>query len=123
MSWIEVRLASEPAGGTRFELEHTAHVKDEWWAQFGPGATGVGWDLGFMGLGLYLASGGSAAVDPAEVAAWSASDEGRQFITLASQRWCEASVASGEDPAAAQAAADRTTAFYTPVEPEPSTAS
>ena len=44
-------------------------------------------------------------------------------MTLSSERWCEASVAAGNDPAAAQAAADRTTAFYTAVEPEPSTAS
>jgi uncharacterized protein YndB with AHSA1/START domain len=117
VSWIEVRLTSEPTGGTRFELEHTAHVNHEWWAQFGPGATGVGWDLGFMGLGLYLSSGGTAEVDPAAIAVWSASEEGRQFMTRSSQRWCEVSIASGEDPAAAQAAAERTTAFYT-VPPE-----
>jgi len=111
VTWIEVRLSSEPDGGTRFELEHTAHVDDERWAEFGPGATGVGWDMGLLGLGIHLASG--QAVDPQQSAAWAASDEGKQFMSLSSQRWCEANVAAGTDPAAAQAAADRTTAAYT----------
>ena len=39
--------------------------------------------------------------------------EGRQVMTLASQRWCDASIAAGADEAAARAAADRTTAAYT----------
>ena len=57
-SWVEVRLTPEPAGGTRFALEHIAQVEDEIWAQYGPGAVGVGWDGAVMGLTLHLASGG-----------------------------------------------------------------
>jgi hypothetical protein len=72
---------------------------------------GVGWELGLRGLALHLASG--KGVDPREVAAWSASDEGKQFMALSSQRWCDASIAAGTDTAEAQAAADRTTAAYT----------
>jgi uncharacterized protein YndB with AHSA1/START domain len=117
VSWVEVRLTAEPDGGTRFELEHTAHVDDERWAEFGPGAVGVGWDMGFMGLAIHLSSGQD--MDPQEAAAWSASDQGRQFMALSSQGWCDASIASGEDGAAAQAAADRTTAAYTAPAPAP----
>ncbi|RKR87625.1 uncharacterized protein YndB with AHSA1/START domain [Micromonospora pisi] len=117
VSWIEVRLDSEPTGGTRFELEHVAHVSEEFWDQFGPGATGVGWDLGLLGLGMHLASGGEP-VDRAEVEAWSGSAEGREFITLSSGRWRDASVEAGTDPAQAQAAAERTTGFYTTVPEE-----
>src|SRR3712207_8599013 len=40
VSWIEVRLSSDPDGRSRFELEHVAHVDDDMWAQFGPGAVG-----------------------------------------------------------------------------------
>ena len=81
-------------------LEHIAHVDDERWAEFGPGAVGVGWDLAIgLGLGLHLATG--AAVDPGEVAAWSASDEGRRFMTLSSEGWFAATVAAGEDAAVA----------------------
>lgn len=111
VSWIEVRLRPEPRGRTRFELEHIARIDDERWAEFGPGATGVGWDLGRVGLSKHLESG--QAVDPQAVAAWSASDEGTRFMTLSSQRWCDASVAAGTNQSDAQAAADRTTAAYT----------
>jgi uncharacterized protein YndB with AHSA1/START domain len=112
VSWIELRLTPEPGGRTRFTLKHIAHVDDERWAEFGPGAVGVGWDLALVGLALHLAGGG-AAVDPAEVAAWSASDDGRRFMALASDEWRDASVAAGTKPDAAREAADRTTAFYT----------
>jgi uncharacterized protein YndB with AHSA1/START domain len=111
VSWVEVRLSAEPGGGTRFELEHTAHVNDERWAQFGPGAVGVGWDSGLLGLAGHLSSG--SGIDPADGPAWLASDEGKRFVGLSSQRWYEANVAAGADKADAQAAADRTTAAYT----------
>lgn len=115
VSWIEVRLSPEPAGGTRAEVEHIALLDDERWAEFGPGAVGVGWDLGLMGLALHLRSG--RAVDPAEVASWSASDDGRRFVTLSSEGWRDASIAAGSDPAEAGAAAHRTTAAYTGAAP------
>ena len=111
VSWIEVRLRPEGDGRTRFELVHIAHVDDAKWVEFGPGATGVGWDLSLIGLSLHLSSG--AAVDPAAVMAWSVSAEGKQFMTLSSERWCEANIAAGTDPATARAAAGRTTAAYT----------
>ena len=111
-TWIELRLTPEADGRTRFVLEHIAHVDDELWAQFGPGAVGVGWDQAIMGLTLHLASGGEP-VDRAAVEAWQASDEGRQFTRRSSERWAEASIAAGTDAAEAQAAAARTTDFYT----------
>lgn len=116
ISWIELRLSALPDGGTRFQLEHIAHV-DERWAEFGPGAAGVGWDLGLLGLDLHLSSNGGT-VDPQQIAAWSVSDDGRQFMSLSSELWGEASIAAGTDSAAARAAAERTTAAYT-ASPEP----
>lgn len=110
-SWIELRLTDEGDGRTLFQLHHIAHVDDERWAQFGPGAVGVGWDGVLAGLSLHLTTG--KAMDPAEVAEWSASDEGRRFYAASSDAWCEASVAAGADRTEARAAADRTTAFYT----------
>ena len=111
ISWVELRLTPEPGGRTRFALEHIAHVGDEIWAQFGPGAVGVGWDQALVGLTLHLASGG-APLERQAVEAWQASDDGRRFITLSSARWAEASIAAGTDEAEAQAAAARTTDFY-----------
>jgi len=112
VSWIELRLTPEPDGGTRFALEHIAQVDDDLWSQYGPGAVGVGWDGAVLGLSLYFAGGGEP-VDREAVEAWQASDEGRAFTRLASERWGEASIAAGTDAAAAHAAAARTTDFYT----------
>jgi uncharacterized protein YndB with AHSA1/START domain len=110
VSWLNVTLAAD-AAGTRLQLEHIAHVGDDRWGQFGPGAVGVGWDLGLMGLANHLASG--AAVDPAAAFAWQVSAEGKAYMRECSEAWGRASVAAGTDEAAALAAARRTTAFYT----------
>ena len=111
VSWIEVRLTAETAGGTRLEIEHIAHVGDERWAEFGPGAVGIGWDMVIMGLSLYLS--GRPAVNPENSAAWAASEEGKRFMMLSGDRWCEAHIASGAEPAEARAMAERTIAAYT----------
>ena len=111
-TWVNVALEAEGAG-TRLELEHIAQIAepDEFWDRFGPGAVGVGWDLSLMGLARHLESGG-AALDPAEVAAWSTSDEGKAFAAQSSDGWRLASIAYGTDVAAANAAAAETTKFY-----------
>lgn len=111
VSWIELRLADGHDGTTLFQLHHIAHVDDERWARFGPGAVGVGWDSGLIGLYLHLTTG--RTLDPAEAAAWAVSEDGHRFLAGSSDAWCAASVAFGTDPARARAAADRTTAFYT----------
>jgi uncharacterized protein YndB with AHSA1/START domain len=111
VSWVRVRLTELPDGGTRLRLEHTAHVPDEFWNQYGPGAVGVGWDLAIIGLGQHVSSG--ASIDPKAAAAWPASEEGKDFIRRSSDGWCQASISAGTDEAGARGAASRTTAFYT----------
>ncbi|MGN9809124.1 SRPBCC family protein [Micromonospora sp. BQ11] len=112
VSWIEVTLVPVDDGRTRFQLEHIATVAQEFWDLYGPGAVGVGWDLGLLGLASHLAADGSG-VTPEQSAAWAASPEGKDYVTRSSEAWREASVAAGTDEAAARAAAERTTAFYT----------
>jgi uncharacterized protein YndB with AHSA1/START domain len=111
VTWIEVRLIPEADGQTRLEVEHISPADDAKWAEFGPGAVGVGWDMILMGLATHLSSG--RAADPAESAAWTMSQDGRRFITLSSDRWREANVAAGTDEATAREAATRTLAAYT----------
>ena len=110
VSWIEVRLTPE-GEGTRFELEHVAHV-DERWDEFGPGAVGIGWDGALVGLVLHLRAPGTA-VDPEAAMAWMMSADGIRFMTASGEAWYEADVAAGADPAKARAAADRTLKAYT----------
>ena len=114
ISWLEVRLEGSP-NGTTLELEHTAQVDGERWIEFGPGAVGVGWDMALLGLGLHLEAG--EAFDPAAAQEMMRSPEGVQLLTSASEEWGRASIADGEQPEAATAAAARTTAFYTGAPP------
>jgi uncharacterized protein YndB with AHSA1/START domain len=107
---LTVTLTAEQQG-TRLELDHVGQVPDELWAQFGPGATGVGWDLALHGLDLHITSG--AANDPQQVAAWTVSAEGVAFIRRSERAWCDADAASGTPVQEATARAARTFAFYT----------
>jgi uncharacterized protein YndB with AHSA1/START domain len=118
VSWLRVGL-SEADGGTSLELVHEAHVDPELWAQFGPGAVGLGWDLALYALGLYLASGD--AIDPAEGLAWPTTPEGTRFVRSAGESWAAAAIADGDDPDQARAAAEGSIAAYTtsPEAPEP----
>jgi uncharacterized protein YndB with AHSA1/START domain len=108
-SWIEVAV-EEVADAARFTLVHTAHVPDEFWQQYGPGATGVGWDLSLLGLGLHLQN--PAWARPQEDT-FTLDGEGRAFTEASSRLWVEAAIAAGEPEEAARAAGERTTAFYT----------
>ncbi|MEU7901401.1 SRPBCC family protein [Actinoplanes sp. NPDC049118] len=112
VSWIEVRLTPEGDGRTRFELEHVAHVAQEFWDQFGPSATGIGWDMGLHGLAMHLTDPGSA-VDPQAAMAWMLSDEGKLFSRLSSDAWAAVAIADGTDPVVARDRADRCYAAYT----------
>lgn len=114
-SWVDVYLTALSDAETRLRLEHTAHVPEEFWGQYGPGATGVGWELGLLGLHLHTIDGG-ASRDDFDEAAWSASPEGRQFVAKSAHGWGEAAIAGGEEPDDAQAAAQRTRQFYTPTQ-------
>ncbi|HKP06779.1 MAG TPA: SRPBCC domain-containing protein [Microbacterium sp.] len=114
VTWLTVRLTAEGADATRFELEHIARTDDvpaEFWDLYGPGATGVGWDGGLLGLSLHLTGGGGPKPEDAE--AWAFTDEGRAFYRGAADAWGAAHAADGADPAAASRAADNTYAFYT----------
>ena len=110
VSELEVRLAPASEGSTTLELEHTAVVPDEVWAEYGPGAVGIGWDQGLLGLSLYLRTG-KTVEDPV---AWQLSDEGREYATRCSAAWGAANEAAGADPAAAAKAVANATAFYAP---------
>lgn len=112
MSWIEVQVKSVDDDHASLTLVHLARVEEDMWETYGPGAVGVGWDGGFMGLGRHLASG--EPNNPAEVEFWTGSDEGKRFTQLSSDAWGEASIAYGTDPEKARAAAERTRRFYTP---------
>ena len=109
VSWVDVRVSDEGTGRARLCLTHTAHLSEHW-DTYGPGATGVGWEMSFLGLALHLAQPNAPSLtrrlSPFR-------RDGKAFITGSSEGWERAAVAAGTEPEAARAAARRTTAFYT----------
>lgn len=113
VSWIEVRLTAVDQDQARLSLSHIAHP-EEHWAMFGPGAVGVGWDLGFLGLALHITAG----IDvPVEATEWAASAEAIDFMTGSGHLWAAADIASGTDPETANSRATATIGFYTGATP------
>lgn len=108
ISWVTVRL--EPQGdSTRLTLQHIMgkdEASEEHWKKFGPGATGVGWDLGFLGLGMHLRD--RQAIDQAESFAWMGSEQGKTFIRQCAAAWGEAHIAAGESSDTANLMAEQT---------------
>ncbi len=116
VSELEVRLTAAGQASTTLELEHTAVVPDEMWSEYGPGAVGVGWDQGLLGLSLHLRTGETVR----NPEAWQLSDEGREFAGRSSAAWGAANEAAGADPAAAAKGVANTIAFYAPDPEAPS---
>ena len=109
VSWVAVRLSDDGAAGIRFALTHTALLSPHWDA-YGPGAVGVGWEMGFLGLAFHIERPHEPKPDEM---AFATSQDGKAFITGSSEGWAHAAIAAGTNPEIAGAAAKRTTAFYT----------
>ena len=114
VSWVDVRLSADGDRRARLTITHTAHLSQHW-IDYGPGAVGVGWELGLMGLAIHVLQPGAPKPDEA---AFAASRDAKALIRGSSEGWEQAAVAAGADPVAARAAATRTAAFYTEESPE-----
>ena len=110
VSWVTVTLTPDGTG-TVLELAHDAPSAPDHWDRYGPGAVGIGWELGLTGLAEHVVT--HAAVDPVAFAAWMSSDDGIAFVTGCSTSWAEARIAAGDDAEESRAAAARCTAAYT----------
>jgi uncharacterized protein YndB with AHSA1/START domain len=107
-SLVAVDFRPLDGGRAELRLRHTV-PDDDHWASFGPGATGVGWDLALLGLAAFL--GGEPVADHE---AFDASPEAQAFMRRSAVEWGRAHEESGAPPAAARDAADRTSAAYAP---------
>ncbi|WP_460690179.1 hypothetical protein [Nesterenkonia suensis] len=115
----QVLLHSEPAEpkfphavghATKLRVEHRGMVPQAFWVTYGPGAGGVGWDLALLGLGHHLRTGSTV---PGEQTLWVTTPAAAEFIAGSSAAWGRASHAAGTPVDQAEAAARRTTEFYT----------
>ena len=109
VSWVEARLCNDGTGRSRLSITHTALLSDQW-HKFGPGAVGVGWEMGLLGMELHLARPNEPKLD---ATTFHTTRDGRALLVGSSAAWGRAAEAAGTDPDVARAAAQRTKAFYT----------
>ncbi len=114
-SLVNLTFASQGSAAACLTLTHNLLPDDDHWKEFGPGATGVGWELSFLGLAFHLGNPDGPKLDED---AFAASPAGKDFIVGSSDSWAQAAIANGADPTTAQAAANRTTDFYTGEQPD-----
>ena len=108
-SHLAVEESGAMAGTVSGGCVHAAVVDEVFFPTYGPGATGVGWDLGLLGLALHLAGG--EIESPSE---FESSPEAREFSRRSAAAWGEAHLAAGGDPDQVAAAVEATTTFYVP---------
>lgn len=114
VSWVDVALSDAGDGRSLLTLTHLAPPNPHW-DKYGPGAVGIGWELGLLGLALHLAN---PDADRPDETTFHLQPEGKAFITGSGEAWADAHISAGEDDAVAQVSAARTIAFYTG-QPEP----
>jgi uncharacterized protein YndB with AHSA1/START domain len=113
-SIVDVVLEPDPdLGGTRLTLTHTAVVPPEMWDTFGPGAVGVGWDLGVLSLASHLEG---RDLNPEEL---ETNPEMRAVMTASSEEWGRAYGEAGADDETVARATAATTEFYVPSDNPP----
>ncbi|MDP2771924.1 MAG: SRPBCC family protein [Nocardioides sp.] len=106
VSWVDLSLRPTDSG-TLLQLDHAAPVPPEMWEQFGPGAVGIGWEMGLMGLAEHLAAP-DAERPPRETM-----PDLTDYMFDSSAAWGEVDIDAGADPETARAAARRTAEAYT----------
>lgn len=113
ISWVRVTIEGSEEGAL-LTLEHeipTDEKSEAHWAEYGPGATGVGWDMAFLGLDAHLSSDGQSLLD--EGAAWAESPQGKATLRTWAEGWCKAHISAGTPKQTAEDMAERTAGFYT----------
>jgi uncharacterized protein YndB with AHSA1/START domain len=109
VSWLDIAIEMEGPNSSRLTLTHTAKLSPHW-EQYGPGATGVGWELGLLGLAIHLVHPEADKIDE-EV--FATSTEGKGFSRDSCAGWGDAAISAGEAPEKARHSAEQTAAFYT----------
>lgn len=109
VSWVDVSLVALEHSSVRLSIAHTMNFSEHW-THYGPGATGVGWELSLYGLAFFLLHPDEQKFDETEFVS---SPMGKSAIEQSSNGWAQADITSGTSAEYAQQAAKRTSAFYT----------
>ncbi|MBO6636910.1 MAG: SRPBCC family protein [Roseitalea sp.] len=112
-SWVTVTMESAEEG-TLLTLEHelpTDRESEAHWDKYGPGATGVGWELAILGMDRYLHSDGRSVIEAGQV--WAEGEAGKDRLRSWAKAWGEAHMQDGTPRQVAMQTAQRTANFYT----------
>ena len=112
-SWVTIRIKDDEKGAQMI-LEHelpTDKQSEAHWNKYGPGATGVGWEMGLLGLDANILNPDKKLLEAGE--AWAEGTQGKASLREWAVAWGEAHISSGAPTQAAREAAERTAAFYT----------
>jgi uncharacterized protein YndB with AHSA1/START domain len=113
ISWVKVTVEEDKNGAT-LTLEHESPTDAEseaHWAQYGPGATGVGWEMAFLGLDVHIANEGQPSREMGEK--WLQTKQGKMTLLDWAEAWGAAHIRAGADTENAMCAAEQTGSFYT----------
>lgn len=106
VSWLKIEIRSNKDKACLY-LEHLAYAQSEHFKTYGPGATGVGWDLSLVGLEYYVRTAG--AIDETD---FMNSSEVKKIISFSAKAWGDATIKGGFDPQQSTIAATNTEKFY-----------
>lgn len=112
-SWVSVSIEKSDDGAF-LTLEHEQPADENsraHWDQYGPAATGVGWEMAMLGLDMHVSGDGGSTIAAGE--AWAVSAAGKAMLKEWARAWGKAHVQAGADPQIAMQSAERTAAFYT----------
>lgn len=112
-SWVKITIENVEDGAL-LTLEHelpTDKKSEAHWDQYGPGATGVGWEMAMLGLDRHLLSDGQSTLEVDQ--AWAEGDQGKAMLRTWAEAWGKAHSEAGAPTQTAMNTAERTANFYT----------
>lgn len=112
-SWVTVSI-KDVEDGALLTLEHELPKdpqSEAHWTKYGPGATGVGWEMAMLGLDGHLQRGGQSVVAAGQE--WAEAKEGKRQLRSWAKAWGQADIEAGTPNKTAMETAARTADFYT----------
>jgi len=112
-SWVTAKI-QEAKDGALLTLEHeipTDKESEVHWEKYGPGATGVGWEMAMLGLDGHFQMNGQSVIAAGQE--WAEGKEGKNRLRSWAEAWGKAHVEDGTPTKIAMETAARTADFYT----------
>ena len=112
-SWVTVTI-HDVESGALLTLEHelpTDEDSEAHWEKYGPGATGVGWEMAMIGLDGHLQMIGQSVIVAGQE--WTQGEEGKSRLRSWAEAWGKAHAEVGTSMKVAMETAARTADFYT----------